>query len=382
MVTVDRHDVLYRAPRFHAAFPSIARFSDDCLLLAFRRARDALWLLADEQRQAVDPFDRMDHIDSRSHTILVELDENGQPLPGLDMMPPDPEAADQDPSLLILPQDRVFLASFSWYPLPADATQLLHGRAAPGTGDNDPGCRYLFWGSHTALRNREQGHWIGHHRYLQPDAGFGRNLDPDGLKGVVGPVRGQPVLHEDEILLPVYATQEGSLLFASADHGATWRFRAVIAHDADGIVRYQEPALCTDGSGGLVCFMRTAGAGGRLATSHSVDGACWSEPTLHDLVGHPFHPLLLSDGRVLLSYGYRIAPYGIRARLLTSPTTDPDGAAEVVIRDDGLCPDLGYPWGVQLRDGRILLAYYWTGADGIRHIAASRLIVEPMEDIA
>ena len=63
----------------------------------------------------------------------------------------------------------------------------------------------------------------------------------------------------------------------------------------------------------------------------------------------------------------------IRARLLADAGADPDDAAEIVIRDDGLCADIGYPWGVQLRDGRILLAYYWTDADGVRHIVGSWL---------
>ncbi len=371
MVKVLGHRTLYRDPRFHAAFPSVIRFDDGRLLLAFRRARDVRWLIPPERRGQVDPFGRMDHVDSRSHILLMELESDGVPLDaGPDMLPMDPEAGDQDPSLLLLPGDRVLLASFSWYPLPAGHGGLLEGRSAPG--DDASGARYLFWGSHTALRGRAAASWQRHHDYLAPDGGFGRTLSPCGGKSAVSPVRGQPLLSGDEVLLPVYGTaSQGCALFASADQGRRWRFRAVIARDPEARIAYQEPALCADGQGGMICFMRTAGAGGRLATSRSADGVHWSTPRLHQLRGEPFHPLVLDDGRLLLSYGYRDAPYGIRVRLLDSPLDDPDEAPEAVVREDGTCADLGYPWAVQQADGRVLLAYYWTDAEGVRLIAAS-----------
>lgn len=376
MMNLLGHRVLYREQRFHAAFPSVIRFSDDRLLLAFRRARDGLWLVPPEQRTAIDPFARMDHIDSRSHILLIELDADGIPAQSPpDMLPVDPEAGDQDPSLVLLPGDRILLASFSWYPLPAGHGGLPEGRGAPQNSAS--ACRYLFWGSHTALRGRSPASWIRHHDYLVPDAGFGQVLSPCGSKAAACPVRGQPLLSDQEVLLPLYGTAaQGCALFASTDQGMHWRFRGLIARDPAARIAYQEPALCPDGQGGMVCFMRTAGAGGRLATSRSSDGVRWTPPRLHQLQGEPFHPLLLADGRVLLSYGYRSAPYGIRTRLLESPLDDPDTAPEVIIRDDGLCADLGYPWGVQLADGRVLLTYYWTDAEGIRSIAGSWLALD------
>ncbi len=58
----------------------------------------------------------------------------------------------------------------------------------------------------------------------------------------------------------------------------------------------------------------------------------------------------LQDGRLCLTYGYRDAPYGMRARL------SPDGGAtwgeEIVLRDGGGNHDLGYPRTVQRGDGQ------------------------------
>jgi sialidase-1 len=309
-VKVLYHQTLYREKRFHAAFPSVIRFSDDNLLLAFRRARDGLWLVPEEKRRGIDPFQRMDHMDSRSHIMLMELNAHGENQVGdLDVLPMDPEAGDQDPSLLLLPNDDVFLAAFSWYPLPVDAASLIPARGAPG--ETTPGTRFIYWGSHTALRHRASGQWLSHHRYLQPQNGFGHSFSPDGDKALVGPVRGRPLWRESEILLPLYGSaKEGCALFASKDRGKSWDYRGMLVRDETAKVTFQEPALCEDGQGGLICFMRTAGA---------------------------------------------------------------DGVEEIIVREDGLCPDLGYPWAVELSDGRVLVSYYWTDGEGIRHIVGSWL---------
>lgn len=365
--------VLYRDRRFHAAFPSLVRLEDDRLLLAFRRARDAFWLVPPDQRAGLDPLNCFDHIDSRSHVCLVSLDAQGRPHAGTpDMLPMDPEAGDQDASLLLLPENRLLLASFSWYPLPAGVAPSLPGRRPPG--ETGMGCRFLFWGSHASLLDVNSGHWLHHHSYLLPDGGYGRQLMDEPYKGLVDASRGQALLRDGQIWLPVYGgAAEGAALFVSSDLGRSWGLKGIIARDPQQGISYQEPALALDGQGGVRAFMRTAGADGRLATTSSSDGIHWTEPRLHRLVGHPFHPLALPDGRLLLTYGYREPPYGIRARLLDGPNADPDDFPEYVLRDDGLSPDLGYPWAVQLADGRVLVVYYLTDAQGLRQIAGSWL---------
>jgi len=40
---------------------------------------------------------------------------------------------------------------------------------------------------------------------------------------------------------------------------------------------------------------------------------------------------------------------------------------EVVLREDGLSPDMGYPSTVELETGK-LLTVYWHGEDKIRHL--------------
>jgi sialidase-1 len=59
--------------------------------------------------------------------------------------------------------------------------------------------------------------------------------------------------------------------------------------------------------------------------------------------------------------------------VLENALADPDRAEEFVVRDDGVCADVGYPWAVQLADGSVLLAYYWTNPQGRRQILGSWL---------
>ena len=77
-----------------------------------------------------------------------------------------------------------------------------------------------------------------------------------------------------------------------------------------------------------------------------------------------------------MTYGYRVEPEGIRARV-----SEDDGRSwgpELVLRDDGGSLDLGYVRAVKLPGGKVMAAYYFNRADdpkrlwgGVRHIAAT-----------
>ena len=92
--------------------------------------------------------------------------------------------------------------------------------------------------------------------------------------------------------------------------------------------------------------------------------------------GHPHYALRLPDRRVLLVYGYRHAPCGVRARVLEPECTNFATAEEIVLRDDGGNGDLGYPWAVMLYKNRALVVYYFNQGDGTRYIAGTVLAIE------
>jgi hypothetical protein len=363
--------VLYHDRRFYAAFPAVVTLADARLLLVFRRARDVRWLLGGETSAlALELHQQVDHVDPRSQLVAIELDaEKMRPRETWEL-PRDPEAADQDASVLRLEDGSLLLASFSWYPVPGALAPVVERWPAHYGALERTGCLYVFWGGWIS-RSMDGGRTWSERCYLPALPGHQDSVPGQRpLHG--GALRGQAVLRQGEILVPSYG--RGSYLFASSDYGVSWQYRSVIAEDPSCKLEINEPALCLCPSGKLMAFMRSERGTDRLVTAESWDGGhSWSPWRERNVVGHPFHPLPLPDGRVLLSYGYRHRPYGIRARLLDAECTNVDDSAEFVLRDDGAGADVGYPWGTVLSDGRVLVVYYFVDMSGVRHIAATVL---------
>ena len=86
--------------------------------------------------------------------------------------------------------------------------------------------------------------------------------------------------------------------------------------------------------------------------------------------GNPPSLARLQDGRLCAGYGYRGAPFGLRARL-----SDDEGLTwgeEIILREDGRTWDLGYPRMIQRPDGKLVTVYYHTTAENPeQHIAAT-----------
>ncbi len=90
--------------------------------------------------------------------------------------------------------------------------------------------------------------------------------------------------------------------------------------------------------------------------------------------GAPGDIARLRDGRIVCVYGYRLPPFGIRARI--SEDSGRTWGRELILRDDGGSWDLGYPRVVERPDGRIVAIYYMNLKNdpiqmngGVRHIA-------------
>jgi hypothetical protein len=143
---------------------------------------------------------------------------------------------------------------------------------------------------------------------------------------------------------------------------------------ADPKVTFNETSLYETPRGDLVAFMRTANFDDRTALARSTDGGRSFEPWQDaGFRGHPHHALRLPDRRVLLVYGYRHPPFGIRARLLDAECRNAATAPELILRDDGGNTDLGYPWAALISKRRVLVVYYFNRADGPRYIAGTIL---------
>ncbi|MGC9326306.1 MAG: sialidase family protein [Candidatus Hinthialibacter sp.] len=85
-----------------------------------------------------------------------------------------------------------------------------------------------------------------------------------------------------------------------------------------------------------------------------------AQPTINNH-GNPPHMIYLKDHRIVLTYGYREKPYGIRA--VISSDQGKTWSDEIILRSDGGGWDLGYPRTVQRSDGKCVTIYYFNDGD-------------------
>jgi len=382
--------VIYHNPRYYCAFPAVVACGEDSALVVFRRARDPGWLLRRLPGESPKGLDSVDHLDGRSQLVATRLrlgtvaaarEAAGAMIEAEEprALPADAESADQDASLVRLGSGRLLLAGFTWYPVPPPIGRAIRqaGGACVGSRE-ETGSLYVFWGGYTRVSPDDGNIWSPHH-YLPPLPEH-RDAVPGARPFYGGAIRGRPVVGPNgRLYLAAYAPsprhgRQVSHLWTSMDDGAHWAWRSIIAEDETGDAGFPEPALALLADGRLLACHRSTGLDDRLVTALSEDdGLHWQPWRSHDLIGHPIDPLPLPDGRLLLIYGYRHPPCGIRARLWHPDDGDAGAAAEMVVRDDSPSPDIGYPWATVLDDGSILIVYYFCDSDGVRHIAASRL---------
>ncbi|MEM3647711.1 MAG: sialidase family protein [Thermoproteota archaeon] len=169
------------------------------------------------------------------------------------------------------------------------------------------------------------------------------------------------------------------MVLASTDGAVTWRFLSYITPENSYPPKIcPHPAVLPDGR--IIVALRAVWPDWRLhwtETYVSEDGGLtWRFLSRVNDWGAPASLLILKDGRLLCTYGYRVPPYGVRARI--SDDCGESWGREIVLRDDGGSPDLGYPRTVLLPDGKVLAVYYFNRAGdavdcdgGVRHIAAT-----------
>ena len=208
------------------------------------------------------------------------------------------------------------------------------------------------------------------------------------------------------LLAPISIHRPGSgiAIYSSTDNGITWNFlsRAATAPAGGGWFTY--PALLPMPGGELQLYtlnitsdVEVKGTRNAICVTSSFDGGrTWSKlrpivspesqgawgtditPIIRDRsFGHwtnlgksgnneKFYrspwAILLDDGRILVVFTRRRDPIGLGG--VVSKDGGRTWSDEFVIRDDGPVRDLGYQVGSQLEDGRIVISYYYSVADG------------------
>lgn len=165
--------------------------------------------------------------------------------------------------------------------------------------------------------------------------------------------------------------KDRTFLLRSDESGRSWQLRALSTYYSG----FNETALVETRDGSVLAMMRSnPDLDGYLYSAVSKDsGYTWSTPKKTKIWGYPASLYRLPDNRILCLYGYRKAPMGIRAVILASDYVNIDGN-EMILRDDavGSVANVGYPVVVESQ-GKLVVAYYITGQDGITGIAVTRL---------
>ena len=151
------------------------------------------------------------------------------------------------------------------------------------------------------------------------------------------------------------------------DEGKTWRVISEIPLPV-GVDRDQlklcEPHLCETDDGKLIALFRSGAHEPRLWQTESDDGGyTWNALHKTTIKGYPPHMIRLHNGQLLLTYGYRMEPYGEKACLSSDGGKSWDVENEIMI-NPAPNGDLGYPASVELDDGKILTVYYQVDMPG------------------
>jgi hypothetical protein len=332
MSVEKRSLVICKEPGRYIGWPTIARAADGELWVVFSGDRDS----------HVCPFGKTQAVRSRDggKTWSEPLTLNDTPLD------------DRDAGILITRPGSLLV---TWF------TSLAFEEHAPGR-----------WAKESAgITDAERRKWLGNWLCRSTDQGltWGEPVDT-----IVSAPHGPAELRDGRLLYlginarvgsgksPPPARDRRIAAAESRDGGKTWALIGCVPVPPDVQPGgFHEPHVVETAEGKLVGMIRHHGQPGDLVlwqTESGDGGKTWTEARPTKIWGLPPHLIRLRDGRLLVSYGHRRAPFGERACLSRDGGATWDLDHEVLIRDDAPNGDLGYPASVQMDDETVLTIYY------------------------
>jgi sialidase-1 len=347
--------VIYKDTAFYSSFPSVVRRPSGDYIVAFRRAPD----------RKIFGEKGTSHVDPNSYLVMVQSKDGETWTDDPDLIYAHPFGGSQDPCLLQLRDGTLLCTSYGWAFVREEGLPNLKKPFAEAGGA-------IFMGGYV-LRSSDGGReWMGplYPPHITPEINF-------NASGFPLPAYNRGALYEarDERILWVVAAgdtpnRSSAHLIISDDKGLTWKYSCPVAEDSK--VTFNETSVYETPKGDIVAFLRTADYDDQACIARSTDGGkSFGKWQSMGFQGHPLNALRLPDNKVLLTYGYRHKPFGIRARILNPECTDFAMAPEIILRDDGGNSDIGYSWPVLMDNNRVLVTYYFNKEDGTRFIAGT-----------
>lgn len=148
--------------------------------------------------------------------------------------------------------------------------------------------------------------------------------------------------------------------YTSGDNGRTWERKWMMDPKkwASADEAFCEPHVIELPDGSLLGALRIDKQSTMtIATIRSKDGGrTWTDPQPTGLCGGPPHFMLHSSGKLLLSYGRRLEPFG--QRVAVSYDNGSTWRDEYVLDNCPASKDLGYASTAELPDGSLITVYY------------------------
>lgn len=310
------------------------------------------------------------HVDHNSYLVAVRSTDGENWTNNPELIYAHPFGGSQDPCMLQLEDGTILCTSYGWQQVRESGLSNLKTPYLK-TGEG-----YVFLGGYL-VKSYDSGKSWGEAIYpisIEPEI----NYNAYGQK-VPAYNRGALFEAKDGKILWIVAAHDAERktsnhLIVSEDKGLTWEYSGEVARDSE--ISFNEASVIETSNGDIVGFLRTANFDDHAVIARSKDGGKTFSWESMGFQGHPMNALKLPDDRVLITYGYRHKPFGIRARILNPDCTDFKTAPEIVLRDDGGNADIGYTWPVQIDQKRVLVVYYFNKDNGVRHIAGTILEIE------
>lgn len=199
-----------------------------------------------------------------------------------------------------------------------------------------------------------------------------------GLPGISARTDIVPLGQHDALFLLTAAKSNGGegrvICVRTRDGGRSFSLESLVGEEPKGHAIMPASQRLPDGS--ILTLVRCAHDENTWIEQYrsADEGRSWRyEGQIVENAGYGGNPPtlnLLPDGRLVLVYGFRDSPFGIRARV--SQDKGVSWSPDLILREDGGMSDLGYVRTVVKADGTCVSVYYFNyGAGTDRFIAAT-----------
>jgi hypothetical protein len=350
--------VIYSDKKYYSAFPAVQALPKGKIIVSFRRAPNYHGLPGITASYC-------QHGDILSQSMSVISEDNGETWGSPSLIYAPPEGCSQDGGLYY-DGKYLYANSFIWQYVPDQVAEAMKK-----SGQDEYLHKYLTYmlpGGSYIMRSADLGKtWEGP---FKPDS-LPHNIETiPGTKltvhnrgNIVRAPGGQLVLAGQKLgFRPDF--NSSIVLYKSNDDGKTWLYM-VTAADCHGVSVLEEPRLHITQSGKWVVLIRCHNLNGekfpraRMCLVESTDsGVTWTAPKVLNFHAEPATSFQMDDGRIIVAYGHREEPFGVRLRVCTPELDNLESAEEFIVRDNAGKIDTGYPWITQVGKNKFLIVYY------------------------